>query len=61
MAASNSGFFLAELRITKFSRFRRAQGSLLPHRLTGRQAPLKRSAPRVRFERRRENGTLCAI
>jgi hypothetical protein len=32
-----------------FSRFGRAQGSLLPHHLTGRQAPLKGKAPVVRF------------
>jgi hypothetical protein len=37
------------LRITKFSRFGRAHGSLLPHHLTGRQAPLKGRALVVRF------------
>ena len=37
------------LQITKFSSFGRAHGSCLPHRLTGRQAPLKGCAPLVRF------------
>jgi len=36
-------------QITIFSRFGRAHGSLLPHHLTGRQAPPGRRAPPVRF------------
>jgi len=35
--------------IIHISRFGRAQGSLLPNRLTGRQAPLKGRTLRVRF------------
>jgi hypothetical protein len=44
-----SEYRVDQLHLTQFSHYRRAQGSLLPHHLTGRQALLKRKAPVVRL------------